>query len=339
MSIMKPDDCIYVAGHRGLVGSAFMRALTGRGHRNLVARTHAELDLTDQAATVAFLRKTKPDYVLLAAARVGGILANDTYPAQFIRDNLAIQTNVIHAAYECSVKRLLFLGTACIYPKHAQQPLKEEYLLTGPLESTNRAYALAKISGIEMCWSYNRQYGTKYAAVMPASLFGPGDNYDLATSHVVPALLRKFHEAKISGARKVTLWGTGKAYREFIHVDDMAEICLRLLDLPDERFATLLGSDESKTGEFIPPFVNVGVGSDMTINELALMIRDIVGFTGEIEYDSSKPDGTFRKVLDVSRLHGLVGPATTPLREALAKTYRDYLTNVRDRQPQAAASD
>jgi GDP-L-fucose synthase len=337
MSVITSEDCIYVAGHRGLVGSAFMRALARRGHRNIVARTHGELDLTDQAATLAFFGKARPDYVLLAAARVGGILANDTYPAQFIRDNLAIQTNVIHAAYECGVKRLLFLGTACIYPKRAPQPLKEEYLLTGPLEATNRAYAVAKISGIEMCWSYNRQYGTKYAAVMPASLFGPGDNYDLMTSHVVPALLRKFHEAKLSGAPKVTLWGTGKAYREFIYVDDMADICLRLLDLPDERFAGLLGSDESKTGAFVPPFVNVGVGTDMTIDELALMIRDIVGFKGAIEYDSSKPDGTFRKVLDVSRLHALVAPAITPLPKALAQTYQDYLSNVHGRQPRAVA--
>lgn len=333
---MNKDDRIYIAGHRGLVGSGFMRALARDGFDNVVAKAHRELDLTDQAATRAFFQETRPDYVVLAAAKVGGIVANDTYPAEFIQQNLAIQTNVIHSAYEVGVKRLLFLGTACIYPRESKQPLKEEYLLTGPLESTNRSYAIAKISGIEMCWSYNRQYGTKYAAVMPASLFGPGDNYDLVTSHVVPALLRKFHEAKLKNAPHVTLWGTGKAYREFIYVDDMVDACLQVLSLPDERYATLLGSDESKTGVFMPPFVNVGVGTDMTIAELAAMIHEITGFRGRIEYDTSKPDGTFRKVLDVSRLHALIEPRITPLRDALAETYEDFIDNVYGRLAQSA---
>lgn len=325
---MKNDDRIYVAGHRGLVGSAFLRALASEGYKNVVVRTHAELDLTDGHATRAFFQETKPAYVILAAAKVGGIVANDTYPADFIRDNLAIQSNVIQESYKAGVKRLLFLGSACVYPKAAPQPLKEEYFLSGPLEATNRAYALAKISGIEMCWSYNRQFGTKYSAVMPASLFGPGDNYDLVTSHVVPALLRKFHTGKLKNASSVPVWGTGKAYREFIYVDDMVDACLKLINLPDHEYSSLLGSDESRTGEFMPPFVNIGTGADITVAELAALIQDIVGFKGEIAYDSSKPDGTFRKVLDVTRLHSLIKPQDTPLRDALAATYEDFLENV-----------
>jgi GDP-L-fucose synthase len=330
--MMGSDARIFVAGHRGLAGSALVRSLQAKNYGNIIVRPHSKLDLTDQAATRAFFQSTRPEYVFLAAAKVGGIIANDTYPAQFIHDNLAIQTSVIHSAYEAGVKRLLFLGTACIYPKLAPQPMKEEYLLTGPLEPTNRAYALAKIAGIEMCWSYNRQYGTKYLAVMPINLFGPGDNYNLETSHVIPALIRKFHEAKLAGSPKVVVWGTGKARREFIYSDDMAKACIDLMNLPDTIFSTLLGSDETKTGIFAPPLINIGVGRDMTIAELAELIKRVVGFQGAIEYDPSKPDGTPQKMLDVSRLKALTGLHFRPLEEALTLTYADYAKNVHGRQ-------
>ncbi len=244
---------IYVAGHRGLVGSAIVRNLNSRGYNNLLQRTHAELDLTDQQAASAFFAQERPDYVFLAAARVGGIHANNVYPAEFIRDNLAIQTNVIHAAYLNNVKRLMFLGSSCIYPKLAPQPMKEEYLLTGPLEPTNRPYALAKIAGIEMCWSYNRQYGTQYLAAMPTNLYGPGDNYHPENSHVIPALIRKFHEAKLRGDKTVTVWGTGAPRREFMYSQDMADACVHLMNLPDAPYQGLLGSDESRSGRFEPP--------------------------------------------------------------------------------------
>jgi len=315
---------IYVAGHRGLVGSALMRILQGKGYRNIVARTHAELDLTDQAAVESFFAAEKPDYVFLAAAKVGGILANNSYPAEFIRDNLAIQTNVIHAAWKHGVKRLLFLGSSCIYPRLAPQPMREEHLLTGPLEPTNRPYALAKIAGIEMCWSYNRQYGTRFLAVMPTNLYGPGDNYHPQNSHVIPALIRKFHEAKVNGSPSVSVWGTGTPRREFLYSDDMADACVHLMNLPDERFDTLLGSDEAATGVFMPPLVNIGVGHDLTIRELAETVRDVVGYQGNIEFDTTKPDGTPRKLMDVGRLHAIGWAATTDLATGLRSAYREF---------------
>ena len=310
---------IYIAGHRGLVGSALVRALRARGFANLLLRTHAELDLTDQAAVEAFFAAEKPDYVFLAAARVGGIHANNEYPAEFIRDNLAIQTNVIHAAWRAGVGRLLFLGSSCIYPRDCPQPIREDYLLTGPLEATNRPYALAKIAGIEMCWSYNRQYGTKFLAVMPTNLYGPGDNYDLETSHVIPALIRKFHEAKRRGDKQVIVWGSGTPRREFLYSDDMAEACLFLMNLPDEQFASVLNPQPSA-----PPLINIGVGHDLTIRELAETVKTVVGFAGEIVLDPTKPDGTPRKLLDVSRLQALGWQAGTSLEEGLRRAYEDF---------------
>lgn len=317
---------IYIAGHRGLVGSAIMRNLQERGHANLLTRTHAELDLTNQAATDAFFAQEKPDYVFLAAAKVGGILANNNFPAEFIRDNLAIQNNIIHAAYNNGVKRLMFLGSSCIYPKLAPQPMKEECLLTGPLEPTNRPYALAKIAGIEMCWSYNRQYGTKYLAVMPTNLYGPGDNYHPENSHVIPALIRKFHEAKQSNATQVVVWGTGTPKREFLYSEDMADACVFLMNLPDEKYNSLLGSDEVKSGKFEPPLVNVGVGDDVTIRELAETVKQVVGFDGEIVFDTSKPDGTPRKLMDVSRLNGIGWTAKTRLEAGLKVALAEYVS-------------
>jgi GDP-L-fucose synthase len=322
---MHHDAKIYVAGHRGLVGSAITRNLKKRGYHNLVVRTHAELDLTSQIATEAFFAAEKPDFVFLAAAKVGGIMANNTYPAEFIRDNLAVQTNVIHAAHLSNVKRLLYLGSSCIYPKMAPQPMRENSLLTGPLEPTNRPYALAKIAGIEMCWSYNRQYGTKYLSAMPTNLFGPGDNYHLDNSHVIPALIRKFHEAKISGADQVVVWGTGTPKREFMYSEDMADACIFLLNLPDAEYDPLLGSDESVSGKFEPPLVNVGVGEDVSIRELAETVQGVVGFSGKIVFDTSKPDGTPRKLMDVSRLHSLGWKHRTDLPTGLQSAYREML--------------
>ena len=319
-----PKSRIYVAGHRGLVGSALVRALRARGFSNLLLRTHAELDLTDQAAVEAFFAAEKPDHVFLAAARVGGIHANNIYPAEFIRDNLAIQTNVIHAAWRAGVGRLLFLGSSCIYPRDCPQPIREDYLLTGPLEATNRPYALAKIAGIEMCWSYNRQYGTKFLAVMPTNLYGPGDNYDLETSHVIPALIRKFHEAKQRGDKEVVVWGSGTPRREFLYSDDMAEACLFLMNLPDEQFASDLNPQLSA-----PPLINLGVGHDLTIRELAETVKSVVGFAGEIVLDPTKPDGTPRKLLDVSRLQALGWEAGTSLEEGLRRAYKDFLEKSR----------
>jgi GDP-L-fucose synthase len=315
---------IYVAGHRGLVGSALMRTLRAQGYANFVVRTHAELDLTDQAATRAFFAREKPEYVFLAAARVGGIHANNAYPAEFIHSNLAVQDNVIHAAYLSGVARLMFLGSSCIYPRLAPQPLKEEYLLTGPLEPTNRPYALAKIAGIETCWSYNRQYGTKYLAAMPTNLYGPGDNYHPENSHVIPGLIRKFHEARLRGDATVPVWGSGTPRREFLYSDEMAEACVFLMNLPQARFDALLGSDEALTGRFEPPLINVGYGSDVTIRELAETVREVVGYTGEIVFDASKPDGTPRKLMDVSRLGQAGWQARIPLREGLALAYADF---------------
>jgi GDP-L-fucose synthase len=311
---MQTQSRIYVAGHRGLVGSAIVRALTGRGFNELIVRSHAELDLTKADEVTQFFERERPDYVFLAAAKVGGILANDTYPADFIRENLAIEANVIDASYRSGVKRLLFLGSSCIYPKLCPQPIKEEYLLTGPLEPTNRAYALAKIAGVEMCWSYNRQYGTRYLAVMPANIYGPGDNFHLSNSHVLPALIRKVVQAKMAGARQLEVWGTGTPRREFLYSDDLAEACVYLMSLPEHRFAGLLSAD-------VPPLINVGTGEDLTIRELAEIVSGTLGFNGELVFDRSKPDGTPRKLLDVSRLAALGWKAQTTLPEGIRLTY------------------
>ena len=299
---------IYIAGHRGLAGSAIVRNLQEKGFTNILTRTHAELDLTDQQATEIFFAREKPDYVFLAAAKVGGIMANNLYPAEFIRDNLVIQTNVIHAAYKNDVQRLMFLGSSCIYPKLAPQPMKEEYLLTGPLEPTNRPYALAKIAGIEMCLSYNRQYGTQFVSVMPTNLYGPNDNYDLNDSHVLPALLRKTHEAKVHGDNKLVVWGSGMPMREFLHVNDMADACVFLME------------QGISDGVY-----NVGTGADVTIHGLARIITEVVGFQGKIEFDTSKPDGTPRKLLDVSRMSALGWKARITLRDGIQQTYQTYL--------------
>ena len=321
---MDQNARIYIAGHRGLVGSALVRNLQVKGYTNLLLRTHAELDLTDQSAVNTFFAQEKIDYVLLAAAKVGGILANNIYPAQFVRDNLVIQTNVIHAAYLNQVQRLMFLGSSCIYPKLAPQPMKEEYLLTGPLEPTNRPYALAKIAGIEMCWSYNRQYGTKYLAVMPTNLYGPGDNYHPENSHVIPALIRKFHEAKLASAKEVVVWGTGTPRREFMYSEDMADACIFLMNLPNTDYEKLLGSDESRTGRFEPPLVNIGVGTDVTISELAEAVKFVVAYEGAIAFDASKPDGTPRKLMDVARLHTTGWRAKTGFTDGLLQAYQDF---------------
>ena len=301
----------FIAGHQGLVGSAIYRRLQALGFDNLVTRTHAELDLTDAAATAEFFDQVRPTYVFVAAAKVGGILANDTYPADFIRINLQIQTNVLCAAHAAGVDKLLFLGSSCIYPKHAPQPMKEEHLLTGPLEPTNTPYAIAKIAGLTMCESYNRQYGTRFIAAMPTNLYGPGDNFDPETSHVLPAMVRRLHEAKLAGARYVTMWGSGKPRREFLYVDDLAGACVFLM----ENF-------EPGNG---PVFANVGVGEDITIAELAATVAEVVGYGGEIRWDTSKPDGTPRKLLDVSVLANLGWKANTALVDGIRTTYAAYL--------------
>jgi GDP-L-fucose synthase len=392
---------IYVAGHTGLVGSALVRALQARGYTNFITRTHAELDLERQSAVEAFFETEKPEYVFLAAAKVGGIWANKTYPAEFIYNNLAIQTNVIHSAWKAGVKRLLFLGSSCIYPRDCGQPMKEEYLLTGPLETTNEPYAVAKISGVEMCQSYNRQYGTSFISVMPTNLFGPNDNFNLETSHVLPALIRKFHLAKLSShgdwqaiqkdeslygpipedilanlisisrtngyepplpaARlsraksrgcplpadpAVVTWGTGSPRREFLHVDDLADACFFLMTLPVDRLNKLLFLDSSSkpadsmphvhpvkfasgdyfTGAPCPvPLINIGWGKDISIKELAMMIKDIVGFAGDIVFDTTKPDGTPRKLLDITRMAELGWKARIPIKEGIEQTYSWYL--------------
>ena len=298
---------IFVAGHRGLVGSAIRRRLEAAGCGNLILRTHRELDLTRQAEVEAFFASEKPEYVFLAAAKVGGIWANSSYPAEFIYQNITIQTNIIHAAYLSGVKKLLFLGSSCIYPRDCPQPMKEEYLLSGYLESTNEPYAVAKIAGIKICQSYNRQYGTRYISVMPTNLYGPEDNFDLETSHVLPALIRKFHEAKERGLTEVVIWGTGTPRREFLHVDDLAGACVFLMEHYD-------GSE----------IVNIGVGEDQTIRELAEMIAEVVGFDGKLQFDPTKPDGTPVKLLDVGRLNRLGWKARIPLRNGLAETYEWY---------------
>jgi GDP-L-fucose synthase len=308
---------IYVAGHRGLAGSALERRLRAAGYENLVLRTHAELELTDAVAVRRFFESERPQHVLLAAAKVGGILANDTLPGEFIRENLAIQTNVIHEAWRAGVKRLLFLGSSCIYPRECPQPMKEEYLLSGPLEPTNRPYALAKIAGIEMCSAYNRQYGTQFLAVMPTNLYGPGDNYDLRTSHVLPALIRKAHEAKERGDDALVVWGTGKPKREFLYSDDMADACVALLELDDERFKTATGT--------YPPLVNIGAGTDLSIRELATLVCEVVDFKGKLEFDATKPDGTPRKLLDSGRLERLGWRARIGLPQGVTLAYADYV--------------
>jgi len=302
---------IYVAGHRGLVGSALVRELRREGFENLVLRTSSELDLRDQAATATFFREQRPEYVLLAAAKVGGIVANSSYPAEFIYDNLMIQNNVIHASYLNGVRKLLLLGSTCIYPKLAPQPISEDSLLTGPLEPTNEPYAIAKIAGIKMCQSYNRQYGTRFICAMPTNLYGPNDNFDLTTSHVLPALIRKFHDAKVAGAAEVVVWGTGSPYREFVHVDDVAGAALFLMRHYE-------GSEP----------VNVGSGQELTIRELAERVGAVVGFTGELRFDSSKPDGTPRKLSDVSRIHQLGWRHKIELDQGLRETYAWYLANL-----------
>lgn len=310
---------IYVAGHRGLAGSALVRQLRRRGYGNLTLRTHAELDLTDGSAVARFFAEQRPEAVFLAAAKVGGILANDTHPAEFIRENLAIQNNVIHEAFRSGVEKMIFLGSSCIYPRDCPQPIKEEYLLTGPLEPTNRPYAIAKIAGIEMCWAYNRQYGTRYICVMPNNLYGPDDNYDLQTSHVLPALMRRFHEAKETGAKTVTVWGSGRPRREFVHSDDMASACLHLLEAGDDALGTLL-RDPGR-----PPLVNVGSGDEVTIAGLAERIRALVGTTADIAFDASRPDGTPQKLLDTRLMRSLGWQARIALADGLRSTYEAFL--------------
>jgi len=325
---MKTASRIFVAGHRGLVGSALVRRLQSDGHSALILRRRDELDLSDSAATQAFFERERPEFVFLAAAKVGGIVANQSFPAEFIRDNLAIQGNVIHSAWRSGVQRLLFLGSSCIYPRLAPQPMRERDLLSGPLEPTNRPYALAKIAGIEMCWSYNRQYGTQYLAAMPTNLYGPGDNYHPTNSHVIPGLLRKFHEARMHGHDSVTVWGTGTPRREFLFSQDMADACVFLMSLDDTRYRALLGSDEAVTGRFEPPLVNIGVGSDITIAELARTVAEVVGYSGRIVYDTSKPDGTARKLMDVGLLTAAGWQASTGLQEGLRLAYAEFVGQV-----------
>lgn len=303
---MEKSSKIYIAGHRGMVGSALRRRLEREGYTNMVTRTSGELDLRDQRAVQAFLEAEHPDYVFLAAAKVGGIIANNTYRAEFLYDNLMIESNIIHQAYKTGVKKLLFLGSSCIYPKLAPQPLKEEYLLTGALEPTNEPYAIAKITGIKLCDAYRDQYGCDFISVMPTNLYGPNDNYDLTNSHVLPALLRKFHEAKDRGEKEVVVWGSGTPRREFLHADDLADACLFLMHHYSE-----------------PGLVNIGVGEDISIRELAYLVKEVVGFEGEIVFDTSKPDGTPRKLMDVSKLNSLGWKASIDLREGIKKVYEE----------------
>jgi GDP-L-fucose synthase len=307
VSISK-DAKIYVAGHRGMVGSALVRNLQLKGYTNIITRTRSELDLLDQQAVHAFLKREQPAYIFIAAAKVGGIYANNTYRADFIYENLAVEANIIHGAYKADIGRLCFLGSSCIYPRDCPQPIKEEYLLTGPLEQTNEPYAIAKIAGIKLCESYNRQYGTQYVSVMPTNLYGPNDNYDLNTSHVLPALIRKTHEAKVRGDKELVVWGSGKPMREFLYVDDMADACVFLMQ------------SNINDGLF-----NVGTGEDVTIRELAETVMSVVGFDGEIVFDDSKPDGTPRKLLNVDRMRSLGWQAQTPLYDGIVKAYADFL--------------
>jgi GDP-L-fucose synthase len=305
--MMQKNSKIYVAGHRGLVGSAIVRKLQKEGYENLLLRTSTEVDLRNQEAVKEFFEAEKPEYVFMAAAKVGGINANNIYPADFIYDNLCIQNNVIHQSYKNAVKKLLFLGSSCIYPKNAEQPIKEGYLLSGYLEPTNDAYAIAKIAGIKMCQSYHKQYGCNFISAMPTNLYGPGDNYDLKNSHVLPALLRKFHEAKLNSEPAVTVWGTGKPRREFLHADDLADACLFLMNHYNS-----------------PEIINIGVGKDIAIGEMAQMIKNITGYEGEIVFDTSMPDGTFRKLLDVSKLNSLGWKANIGFEEGVESTYQEH---------------
>ena len=309
IALITKDARIYVAGHCGMVGSAIERRLSAAGYTNLVSRARAELDLTNQAAVTQFLQHEKPDYIFLAAGKVGGINANNTYRAEFIYQNLMIEANIVHAAWQAGIQRLLFLGSSCIYPRDCPQPIKEDYLLSGPLEQTNEPYALAKITGVKLCESYNRQYSTQYVSVMPTNLYGPNDSYDLNNSHVVPALIRKAHEAKVRGDKTLMVWGSGKPMREFLYVDDMADACVFLMEQ---------GVSE---GMF-----NVGTGEDVTIRELAETVMSVVGFQGTIEFDATKPDGTPRKLLNVDRIHDLGWQARTSLRDGIAKAYANFLT-------------
>ncbi len=307
---MNYQSKIYLPGHTGLVGSALKRNLEGQGYENLICKTKEELDLMDEEAVGEFFEKEKPEYVFLAAAKVGGIKANNDYPAEFIYQNLKIQNNIIHQAYKSGVKKLLFLGSSCIYPRECPQPIKEEYLMTGPLEQTNEPYAIAKIAGIKMCQAYNRQYGTKFISVMPTNLYGPNDNFDPETSHVLPALIRRFHEAKENNQKEVVIWGTGKPKREFLYVDDLADACIFLMNNYQDN-----------------EIVNIGTGEDLSIKELAEKIKDITGFQGEIIHDTAKPDGTPRKLLDVSKLHNLGWQHKTDLKEGIKKTYNRFRKN------------
>lgn len=314
---MNRHSKIYVAGHRGLAGSAIMRELHRQGYANVAGRSHADLDLEDAAATQRFLEQERPEVVFLAAARVGGIHANNTYPVDFLMSNLLIEASVCRAAHYSKVKRLIYIGSSCIYPRDCAQPIKEEYLLTGPLEATNRPYALAKIAGIEMCWSYNRQYGTTWLSAMSTNLYGPGDNYDPDNSHVLPALIRKIHEAKASGTGEVALWGSGTPRREFLYVDDLANALVFLAALDDERYGVLTESSRC-------PLINVGTGEDLTIRELAETIAEVVGYEGKFVLDTTKPDGTMRKLMDISRIGALGWQPHWGLRQGIAAVYADY---------------
>jgi len=315
---MNTSSRIYVAGHRGLVGSGLVRTLQREGCGNLVLRTHAELDLTDRRAVEQFFRAERPEVVFAAAAKVGGIVANNTFPADFIRDNLEIQTNVVHQAWASGARRLLFFGSSCIYPRDCPQPIREEYLLTGPLEHTNSAYALAKIAGIEMCRAYNQQHGAQFLTVMPTNLYGPGDNYDPQNAHVLPALIRRIHEAKTRGDKDVVIWGSGSPRREFLHVDDLAAACVMLVSLDDAAYAGQIATLRY-------PLMNIGCGADQTVTELAMTIAAVIGFRGGLRYDATKPDGTPQKLLDISRISSLGWRARIGLREGIARTYRELI--------------
>lgn len=322
---MDKNSKIYVAGHRGLVGSAIIKNLLSRGYRNLITRTHAELDLTNQQAVAQFFAVEKPEYVFLAAAKVGGIVANNTYRGEFIYDNLMIQNNVIHQSYVHGVQKLMFLGSTCIYPKNAPQPMKEDSLLTDTLEYTNEPYAIAKIAGIKMCESYNLQYGTNYISVMPTNLYGPNDNFNLETSHVLPALLRKIHEAKLNNTPRVEIWGTGKPMREFLWSEDMADACVFLMENRDFNDLTRHSTgDGNPSSEIRNTHINIGTGIEISIHDLAYLIRDIVGYTGELYFNTDKPDGNMRKLTDVSKLHALEWKHTVELREGISKMYAWY---------------
>ncbi|MCU0600702.1 MAG: GDP-L-fucose synthase [Desulfobacterales bacterium] len=309
------NSLIYIAGHTGLAGSALVRRLNSMGCHNLITKNHLDLDLRSQSDVNAFFNREKPEYVILAAAKVGGIWANNAYPAEFIYDNLAIEINIIHASWMTGVKRLIFLGSSCIYPRECPQPMKEEYLLTGPLESTNEPYAIAKIAGIKMCQSFNRQYGTRFLAVMPTNLYGPNDNFNLETSHVLPALIRKFHEAKLNGNKTVTVWGSGTPKREFLHVDDFADACVFIMDMEDRVYDALLVNGKT-------PLINIGCGHDLTITDLSMLIKEIIGFNGDIVFDSGKPDGPPRKLMDVSRLNRLGWKSSVSLSDGIRNTYQ-----------------